>query len=440
MIVNNIINTILPPVDKTKGTSQDMLATNGAAKVKGSFSESLSQALDSKKPVLGADLVSLESLASSNPLSGAQDLLLAPAEVAALSHGAAEMDELVALGKDLVAPQSQAADTLPADPGAVLSQHADVQTDPSLANAVSITNPDAAIHDVAKVGRGADYAPETTSFALISTPLSSSIMQSIHYSRQQDHKMGNSDQANLAVQAHGRVSLLTQAAQASLADMPSEGETLPSNATTKDGAPMPSASALANHQASTLAASAPAVSSVPVTPVALDAGMVTTGLAANEGGRPLVGTAPLVTEGTQVRSEVASGQWGKDIGQQLVSMIRRGSDKMEIRLNPAELGPLSISLKLNDSQAQAQFVTHSALVRQALEMAMPQLREAMAQQGIDLAQSDVSERQQSEQGQKSAFARNDSMNDGREVDESLVAGQTVDVPRSHHDGLISAYA
>ncbi|MCI1737512.1 MAG: flagellar hook-length control protein FliK [Pseudomonas veronii] len=45
---------------------------------------------------------------------------------------------------------------------------------------------------------------------------------------------------------------------------------------------------------------------------------------------------------------------------------------MDLRLHPAELGPLSISLNLNDGTTQAQFQAAHASVRAAVEQALPQ--------------------------------------------------------------------
>ncbi len=99
---------------------------------------------------------------------------------------------------------------------------------------------------------------------------------------------------------------------------------------------------------------------------------------------------------------VTSQEWGKALSQQLINFSMRGAQEVELHLNPVELGPLSISLKVNELQANAHFVSHSSLVRQALEQAIPQLRETLSEQGIQLGEASVGQqhRQQfAEQGQ-----------------------------------------
>ena len=89
---------------------------------------------------------------------------------------------------------------------------------------------------------------------------------------------------------------------------------------------------------------------------------------------------------------VTSPAWPQQLGQQLVRLSQRGGEqRVELQLHPAELGPLSVSLKMSDHGAQAQFISAHASVRQVLEQAIPQLREALAEQGISLGETSVGE-------------------------------------------------
>ncbi|QJQ94400.1 MULTISPECIES: flagellar hook-length control protein FliK [Halomonadaceae] len=101
---------------------------------------------------------------------------------------------------------------------------------------------------------------------------------------------------------------------------------------------------------------------------------------------------------------VASQPWGQQLGQQLVRLAQGGDQRVELRLNPAELGPLSITLKMSEQGAQAQFLSNHAHVRAAVEQAIPQLREALEEQGISLGETMVGEHSQGQQEQPS-FAR-----------------------------------
>jgi flagellar hook-length control protein FliK len=125
---------------------------------------------------------------------------------------------------------------------------------------------------------------------------------------------------------------------------------------------------------------------------------------------PAPATAPLaatavsqVTTGTTDRSAapadrapvlsvappVGSEEWGPAIGQQMLRMNASGHHVAELNLNPANLGPLKVTLSLGDNQAQAMFVSAHESVRKAVEAALPQLRTTLAEQGISLGQTSV---------------------------------------------------
>ncbi|WP_409307215.1 flagellar hook-length control protein FliK [Pectobacterium sp. B1J-3] len=93
--------------------------------------------------------------------------------------------------------------------------------------------------------------------------------------------------------------------------------------------------------------------------------------------------------GTPLNTPFGSQQWQEALGQQIVMFSRNGQQSAELRLNPQELGSLHISLKIDDNQAQIHLVSANSQVRSALEAALPHLRNAMAESGINLGQSSV---------------------------------------------------
>ncbi|MEN4923103.1 flagellar hook-length control protein FliK, partial [Achromobacter spanius] len=103
---------------------------------------------------------------------------------------------------------------------------------------------------------------------------------------------------------------------------------------------------------------------------------------------------PVVPVVLQVATPVGATHWGTELGQQMVMMssnARQGMQTAELRLDPPDLGPLRVSLNLSDGVASASFVSAHASVRQAIEVALPQLQQALAQAGISLGQTSVGE-------------------------------------------------
>lgn len=139
-------------------------------------------------------------------------------------------------------------------------------------------------------------------------------------------------------------------------------------------------------------------------------------------------------------AQVATQEWNKGFGQQVVNMHLRGDQTMELNLHPQDLGPISITLKVSDAaQAHAQFFSHNAQVRSAIEQALPQLKEAMAEQGISLGQTSVGDQRQ----QQSFRDTESQVVSSREISESLnLVDVSSEKPTTNQrvDGQISTYA
>lgn len=105
-----------------------------------------------------------------------------------------------------------------------------------------------------------------------------------------------------------------------------------------------------------------------------------------------------------VPTPVGSENWGADIGRQMIRMGADGHHVAELNLNPAGLGPLKVTLTMGDGQAQALFASAHESVRRAVEAALPQLRDTLAGQGIQLGQVSVDAGAQQQQ-QQQAFGQ-----------------------------------
>lgn len=103
------------------------------------------------------------------------------------------------------------------------------------------------------------------------------------------------------------------------------------------------------------------------------------------GERPLISREP----GFQLpgpRQPIGDPQWARSLGERLAVVVRGEHQTARMSLNPAHLGPIDIQLRLQDDQAQLWLTAQHPQAREALESAMPRLREMFAQQGIDLSQ------------------------------------------------------
>lgn len=83
-------------------------------------------------------------------------------------------------------------------------------------------------------------------------------------------------------------------------------------------------------------------------------------------------------------------QWGGALSSRVVTMIAEDVQQARIFLDPPELGSLEIKLQIQHQQAVVQVQTQHAQVRDVLETHAHRLREALAEQGIELSEFDVS--------------------------------------------------
>lgn len=99
----------------------------------------------------------------------------------------------------------------------------------------------------------------------------------------------------------------------------------------------------------------------------------------------------------------------------------------EIRLDPPELGSMQIRIRSDAEQAQINFVVQNQQAKEMLEQSMGRLREMLAEQGINLGESNVSEQGQSEQQTAehsgSSLTNDGNVESGGEVSEQILSKQ-----------------
>lgn len=102
------------------------------------------------------------------------------------------------------------------------------------------------------------------------------------------------------------------------------------------------------------------------------------------GAAPTGATTPL-----QIAQPVGTAGWGEEVGSRIVWMANRMESRAELVLTPPQMGRVEVSLTISGDQASANFVSANPVVREALESALPRLREVLADAGIQLGQAQV---------------------------------------------------
>lgn len=120
---------------------------------------------------------------------------------------------------------------------------------------------------------------------------------------------------------------------------------------------------------------------------------------------PAAADPPAPAHVAALEAHVGARGWDQGLGERLLWMAGQKQQVAQLHLNPPDLGPLQITLTLEDDQASAQFVCAHATVREAIETAMPRLREMLADNGITLGNASVGSDAFYEQAQPQHEAR-----------------------------------
>ncbi|ATJ88047.1 flagellar hook-length control protein FliK [Ralstonia solanacearum] len=102
------------------------------------------------------------------------------------------------------------------------------------------------------------------------------------------------------------------------------------------------------------------------------------------------GTAAVVPAQTHTLPTLGDAAWPHTMASQLAYMQVHRQSSAELQLSPAELGGLKVKLEVDNGAVNASFVCQHQAVAELVQDAMPRLRDAMQQGGMQLAQTSVS--------------------------------------------------
>ena len=153
------------------------------------------------------------------------------------------------------------------------------------------------------------------------------------------------------------------------------------------------------------------------------------------GGSPLPPAiaAPLGEEG-----------WGQAMGERIMWMIGKGVQTASIRINPPNLGPVQINVSVQNDQTSVNMLAQHGVVKEALEAAIPRLREMLHESNLQLVNVDVSHRENMDQGSRSALfhqGHSEHADYALQQEQELATPVEEEIPRYYiSSGLLDDYA
>jgi flagellar hook-length control protein FliK len=178
-------------------------------------------------------------------------------------------------------------------------------------------------------------------------------------------------------------------------------------------------------------------------PVQTDAAQAAAAQAQLAQNNPLTASA---SASLSVETPVSSKDWGDNFSQKITWLSTQNQQSAELHLNPPDLGPLKVVLQVSGDQATAMFTSAHAAVRDAVEQAMPRLREMMADNGIMLGNATVSDHGQRDnpssqsnnsRGQSPALS---GVSGGSGSGISGISQGTRVIPANRHNGMVDTFA
>lgn len=157
----------------------------------------------------------------------------------------------------------------------------------------------------------------------------------------------------------------------------------------------------------------------------------------------------------QVGTPLSDSAWAKDAGKQIMMMMGRKLDSAQLQVTPANMGPVEVSLKINQDSVNVLFVASSQQTRDSLEQHLPKLASMLAENGLQLGGAQVSSGDQNNPSAQQQFNfanQNNAQPDGSPSFSDVADGRVVlpqdtapvEAPLARQisvdDGSVSTYA
>ena len=111
---------------------------------------------------------------------------------------------------------------------------------------------------------------------------------------------------------------------------------------------------------------------------------------------------PLKGYATSVDVPVNHAQWGDKLMGKLSWLTAKNLSVAEIHLTPPDMGPMEVRVRVQNDQATITVHAANPVVRDQLELHSHRLRDMLGEQGLSLAQFDVSDNSQNQPGGQNA--------------------------------------
>ena len=129
--------------------------------------------------------------------------------------------------------------------------------------------------------------------------------------------------------------------------------------------------------------------------------------------QPAIGGETATGQKGWIEMPLGDRAWEEQMAHHALRMAGEGGSRATLHLNPSNLGALDVQVTTDGEGARIQFHSHHAVVREAVEAALPRLREMFHGSGLNLVEVEISSRHGGHPGGEAASG--DGHHQGREV-------------------------
>lgn len=147
-----------------------------------------------------------------------------------------------------------------------------------------------------------------------------------------------------------------------------------------------------------------------------------------------------------ITARIGSSSWANEFSQTITWISTQQNQTAELQLNPPDLGPLNVVLKIIDNQLTAQFISPHSAVREAVENSLPKLRDILADNNIVLGNTTVSDQAPHDRSAWGFMDQSSNPEEQRKTSKHAIepdktsSTTTPIVPARRHNGILDTFA
>ncbi|NNM00265.1 MAG: flagellar hook-length control protein FliK [Gammaproteobacteria bacterium] len=132
-------------------------------------------------------------------------------------------------------------------------------------------------------------------------------------------------------------------------------------------------------------------------------------------------------------------RWDNAFANRVSWVVSEGMSAARLNVYPPELGQIELRVTFSNDQANVQFGVQHASVRDAVEQALPRLREMFEAAGIALGDTSVATQEQRDADPRAAGGDGEAGGAAQHGDAVLEELPIGDARAGHHHGMIDAF-